>query len=97
MDVIETLKKHEKEIKDRFGVKKIGLFGSCARGDQDEDSDVDLIVEFDPPAFGKDFEGLYDAFINLSSYLEKLLGRKVDILTPVSIDSIRIKEISEEI
>ena len=97
MNVIEILKQHENEIKDRFGVRKIGLFGSYTRGDQGEKSDIDLVVEFNLTAFGKNFKGLYDAYINLSSYLEKLFGRRVDILTPVSIDTIRIKKISDEI
>lgn len=97
MNVIEILKEHEKEIKKRFGVKRIGVFGSYVRGEEKESSDIDLVVEFDLSAFGKNFKGLYDTYINLSSYLENLLGRKVDILTPVSIDTIRIKEVSEEI
>jgi len=97
MDVIRTLKEHEKEIKERFRVRRIGIFGSYTRGEQKDTSDIDLVVEFDLNAFGKNFKGLYDTYISLSSYLEKLFGRKVDILTPVSIDTIRIKEVSEEI
>ena len=54
-------------------------------------------MEFDPSHFGKDFKGLLDAYMYLSFFLKKLLGRKVDILTPVSIETIRIKDVAEEI
>ena len=47
--------------------------------------------------FGKDFKGLFDAFMDVSSYIERLFDRKIDILTPDSIRTIRIKEVAEEI
>ncbi len=72
-----------------FGVKRIGLFGSLAKGTQREDNDVDLIVEFEKPIGLK--------FIKLSDHIEKVLGNKVDILTPAGIESIRIKKIAEGI
>lgn len=95
-EIFEKLKKHRKDLK-KYGVKKIGVFGSYARGEQKKDSDIDLAVEFDLKMFGKDFKGLFDAFMDLSSYLERLLNRKVDILTPDSIRTIRIKEVAQEI
>lgn len=95
--MIDVLREHEDEIRRRFGVKRIGVFGSYVRGEQKDTSDIDLVVEFDLSSFGENFRGLYDAYISLSSYLEGLLGRKVDILTPVSVETIRLKEISEEI
>jgi len=73
MDVIETLKKHEREIKERYGVRRIGVFGSYVRGEQKEASDIDILVEFDEPTF--------DNFMNLSFYLEGLFGKKVDLIT----------------
>ena len=73
MNVIETLKKHEREIKEKYGVRRIGVFGSYVRGEQGEKSDIDILVEFDKPTF--------DNFINLSLYLEELFGRKVDLVT----------------
>ena len=77
MDVIETLRRHGKEIRERFGVRRIGVFGSYARGDEREGSDVDILVEFDKPTF--------DNFMDLSIYLEDLLGREVDLVTPNSL------------
>lgn len=73
MDVIETLKKHQIEIKDRYNVRRIGVFGSFVRGEQKETSDIDILVEFDEPTF--------DNFMNLSSYLETVLGKNVDLVT----------------
>ena len=73
MDVIETLRKHGREIRERYGVRRIGVFGSFVRGDQKEESDIDVLVEFDEPTF--------DNFMNLSFYLEELFGRKVDLVT----------------
>jgi predicted nucleotidyltransferase len=51
----------------RFSVRRIGLFGSYARGQQTAQSDIDFIVEFDRPT--------YDNFYNLCVYLEKLFKR----------------------
>jgi len=73
MDVMETLKQHEREIKERYGVRRIGVFGSYVRGEQKEASDIDILVEFDEPTF--------DNFMNLSFYLEGLFGKKVDLIT----------------
>jgi len=53
-------------------VKSLELFGSVARGSAGEDSDIDLLVEFDRPV------GLFH-FIRLQEHLEALLGRKVDL------------------
>ena len=77
MDVIETLRRHGKEIRERFSVRRIGVFGSYARGVQGEGSDVDILVEFDKPTF--------DNFMDLSIYLENLLGREVELVTPNSL------------
>jgi predicted nucleotidyltransferase len=59
-----------------YGVKRIGLFGSHAKGAPSERSDVDLVVEFARPIGLK--------FIEFAEYLESLLGKKVDVLTPAS-------------
>ncbi len=73
----------------KYGVKKIGIFGSFARGEQTKNSDMDFIVEFQKPDF--------KSFMNLSGFLERRFKRKVDILTPDGIRSIRIKKVAEEI
>ena len=77
MNVIEILRSHEPEIRKRFSVKRIGVFGSFARGEQKDTSDVDILVEFEKPTF--------DNFMNLAFFLEDLFQRKVDLVTSNSL------------
>ena len=87
--VIEVLKSELPYMSSNYGVKRIALFGSFARGEQKEDSDVDILVEFRKPIGFK--------FVDFAEYVEKLVGRKVDILTPEGVKGIRIKEVAEGI
>ncbi len=89
-DVVGLLRKNREKIKE-FGVKRIGIFGSVARNEATEYSDIDIVVEFEN---GRG--GMRD-FVNLSEFLENLFNRKVDILTPGGIEGIRIKYIKERI
>ena len=59
-----------------FGVTKLSVFGSFITGKLSPDSDVDFLVEFKPR------QKNYDNFIELSFYLEDLLGRKIELVTP---------------
>ena len=88
-ETLQTLKKELPYLREIFGVKRIGLFGSYSKGTQGEDSDVDLIVEFEKPIGLK--------FMQLADYIEKSLGKKADILTPAGINSIRIKSVADDI
>ena len=88
-EIITILKTEQPYLNTIFGVKRIGLFGSYSKGIQREDSDIDIIVEFERPIGLK--------FVELSDYIENLLGKKVDILTPAGINSIRVKEVAEDI
>jgi predicted nucleotidyltransferase len=72
-----------------YGLKKIGLFGSFAKGAPGAVSDVDLIVEFDRPIGLK--------FVDFAEDLERLLGRKVDLLTKAGVEGIRIGRVAEDI
>ncbi len=83
-DVQRILRVHKEELRERYGVKRIGVFGSYSRGEQKEDSDVDILVEFEKPI------GLID-FIRLQEYLESLLGVKVDLVTKGALKK-RIRE-----
>ncbi len=49
-EIKKILKKHEKELKEKYGVMKIGIFGSYLKGYAKEESDLDILVEFDPDA-----------------------------------------------
>jgi predicted nucleotidyltransferase len=66
-EVIEILSAHEEELRVRFAVKSLALFGSVARDEADKTSDVDLLVEFDRRI------GLFH-LIGTAQYLEKVLG-----------------------
>lgn len=85
-EVKRILEKHKEEIRERYKAEVVGIFGSYARGEQKEKSDVDILVRF--------FEGatLFD-FVGLGDFLEEKLGIKVDI---VSENAIR-KELKDRI
>ena len=87
-EILDALRKH-RDILLKYKVREIGLFGSFARGEQVDRSDIDLIVDFEEPSI--------ENFMGLSSFLEELFKKKVEILTPVGVDSIRINHVKEEI
>ena len=72
-----------------FGVKRMGIFGSYAKGSARVDSDIDILVEFDRPIGLK--------FVEFGEYLDNLLGQKTDILTPDGIKGIRVDSVAQEI
>jgi predicted nucleotidyltransferase len=69
----QTLKKFKPILKDRFKVKEIGIFGSYVRGEESEESDIDILVEFSEPIGWE--------FIDVKEFLEEILGREVDLVT----------------
>lgn len=95
-EIIEKLRANKKIFK-KYGVKRIALFGSLVKGGFRKNSDVDLVVEFDYSFFGRNLHGLFDTYTELTLFLKKLLGRNIDILTPISIETIRVKKVADEI
>ena len=87
--VIEVLREELPHLASEYGVERVGVFGSHASGRATEASDVDLVVEFRQPIGFR--------FIEFAEYLEDLLGKKVDVLTPAGIQGIRIQRIAESI
>jgi predicted nucleotidyltransferase len=83
--VLALLKRRKRHLK-KFGVSSLFIFGSVARDQARKNSDVDILVDFDKPI------GLFE-FARLQMYLEKTLGRKVDLVTP---EALR-KELREDI
>ena len=71
--VLSALKELKEEIKARFKVKEIGVFGSVVRGEQGETSDIDVLVDFEQSA------DLFD-LVGLGLFLEERLQRKVDVV-----------------
>jgi len=84
-EVLGRLAAHREELQ-RRGVRSLSVFGSVARDEARPDSDVDLLVEFDRPI------GLF-GFVALKLYLERILGPRVDLVTP---DALR-REFSDEV
>jgi predicted nucleotidyltransferase len=69
----QSLREHLPELRARYGVRSLGLFGSYVRGEQEASSDLDILVEYDsPPTF---FE-----FIDLEDHLREIVGVKVDLV-----------------
>ncbi|WP_018154834.1 MULTISPECIES: nucleotidyltransferase family protein [Methanothermococcus] len=88
-EVKKILLEHKKELKEKYKVKKMGIFGSYARGEQTEKSDIDIMVEFyETPSLIE--------FIEMEYYLSDLLGIKVDLITKNSIKNPYLKESIEE-
>jgi predicted nucleotidyltransferase len=72
--VFALLQDHQNHIR-QFGVKRLGLFGSFVRQQQDAESDVDVLVEFEPE------RKTFDAFMQLAAFLEDLFERRVELVT----------------
>jgi len=76
--VLSLLQEHQHQIR-AFGVRRLGLFGSFVRERQGRESDVDILVEFEPG------HKTFDAFMQLAFFLEGLFGRRVELVTPESL------------
>ncbi len=75
-DIKKLIRKHKEELKEKYGVKDIGIFGSYVRGEQKERSDVDILIDFYPNT-----EMDLIKFVELEYYLSDLIGVKVDLVT----------------
>lgn len=73
-EVLSLLRDHQDELRERFGVSSIALFGSHARDEARPDSDVDLLVEFEGTV-------TFLGYMDLIDHLEQLFGTRVDVAT----------------
>lgn len=73
-EIAARIRAHGRELKERFGIVRIGVFGSFAYGEQTDTSDVDLLVEMPKPG------GFL--FVEAADYMERILGREVDFVRP---------------
>ena len=85
-EVIQKLKEVKPLLREEFGVVKIGLFGSVARGESSKESDVDILIEKEKPLS-------LIRFVRMKLLLEKRLGKKVDL---ISLEGLR-EELREEV
>jgi predicted nucleotidyltransferase len=75
-EILKILEENQNVIRG-YGVRRLGLFGSCARGESKEVSDLDFVVEFEKKSF--------DAYMDLKLLLEKLFDCQVDLVISDSI------------
>ncbi len=87
--IIARLREQYPILQARYGVKRVGIFGSFAKGTPTEASDIDLVIEFERPV------GL--EFVEMVEYLERVLGRPVDVLTPEGVRGIRVARVARNI
>lgn len=78
-EIINILKMHSSDLKERFRVKEIGVFGSYVRHEQKRGSDIDLLVEFE--------EGYktFDNYMELKFYIEEILKSQIDLVLKTAI------------
>lgn len=72
-EINSILKKYKISLTKKYHIKELGVFGSYSRNDQNENSDIDILVEFESP-IGLDF-------VSLAEDLEKILNKKVDLVS----------------
>lgn len=73
-EIRNTINLQKEDLKQKYYIKEIGIFGSYVRGEQDDESDLDVLVEFEKPI------GLFK-FLELEEYLQETLGVKVDLVS----------------
>ncbi len=88
-ETLKNLKHHLPHLREKFKVKSIAIFGSYAREEQTEKSDIDMLVEFEAPV------GFFK-FIELEDYLSEKIGVKVDLVTPDALKPLIKSQIMEE-
>ncbi|GGD35065.1 hypothetical protein GCM10012288_06310 [Malaciobacter pacificus] len=86
--ILSFLKEHKKEFQKKYLVEKIGLFGSYARDEATEDSDIDILVKM-PSSF--------DNYYDFKEYLEEKLQKKIDLGLEKSIRSFIAEDIKKDI
>jgi len=87
-EVLEILKNHKKYIQDNFNINSIALFGSVAKNNANEDSDIDILV---------DMKASYKKYYLLKKYFRNILNKDVDVVTKNSLRSFIKEEISKDL
>ncbi|QXO95396.1 nucleotidyltransferase family protein [Methanospirillum purgamenti] len=90
-EVLSILKREAHDLKDRFGVTNVGLFGSVVRDEAKDSSDLDLLIELDPESI------TYKKYLDLEVYLQSLFPRKIEIVTTDGVSPYILLYISREV
>ena len=88
-EIKTTLGSNKKKLLQKYPIKSLAIFGSYSRNDQDETSDVDILVEFS--------EIIGIKFIDLADELEKIIGLRVDLVSKKGIKDKYLKSIESEL
>jgi hypothetical protein len=89
-EIKRILQGHKEELREKYRIKEIGIFGSYVRGEQKRRSDIDILVEFEKPI---DFF----MFLELEEYLSQLIGIKVDLVSKKALKPFIGKHILKEV
>ena len=89
-EIKKSIEAHREEIREKYSIKTIGVFGSFVRGEQEESSDIDILVEFE------DDVGFFK-FLEAEEYLSNILGSKVDLVTKGALKPYIGRHILEEV
>ena len=87
--ILHILRLHKAELQKRYPVGALGVFGSYARGEATENSDIDIAIEINGPM------GL--SFVALATEIEELFGTKVDVVPKRSIKSDYLPSVERDI
>ena len=90
-DIKRILQNYKKTLENKYGIKKLGFFGSFSRDEATEKSDIDIYIEFDMEKID-----LYK-YLSLIDELESLFGKRVDIITKDGKNAIRLPSVRENI
>ena len=72
-EILERLRNYKEQVAAKYGIEQLGVFGSVARGEQDDKSDIDVVIKLERPSFF--------TRMNIREELQKLFRRKIDIVT----------------
>lgn len=72
-EILERLRNYKEQVAAKYGIEQLGVFGSVARGEQDDKSDIDVVIKLERPSFFTCF--------GIQEELRKLFRRKVDLVT----------------
>jgi predicted nucleotidyltransferase len=86
--ILSFLKENKKLLSEKFQVRNIGLFGSYARGEENEESDIDIIV---------DMPSNFDVYYDLKEYLQNAFKKKIDLGLETNIRSFIKNKIESEV
>jgi len=89
-EIKELLQRHKETFREQYGLKEIGIFGSYVRGEQGDESDIDILIELEKPIG-------FVRFIRFENALSQLLGVRVEIVTKKALKPYIGKRILEEV